>query len=99
MLNMHYFKSQIEDELCGAKCYVKKALETKPIPTIDGEYNYLVDVQSCMKGLPFGQYEFSIVEVSGTFCLVTEDGDYRLPEELLGTLKEIQKETSLSEEW
>ena len=30
MLNMHYFKSQIEDELCGAKCYVKKALETKP---------------------------------------------------------------------
>jgi len=29
MLNMHYFKDQICDELCGAKAYVKKALEIK----------------------------------------------------------------------
>ena len=78
---------------------LQKALKAKPIPTIDGEYNYVVDVQSRMKGLPFGQYEFSIEEVSGTYYLETEDGYYRLPEELLGTLKEIQKETSLSEEW
>lgn len=29
MLNMHYFRDQICDELTGAKKYVKKALETK----------------------------------------------------------------------
>lgn len=26
-----YFKEQIEDELSGAKCYIKKAIELKPM--------------------------------------------------------------------
>lgn len=30
-MDAFYFKEQIEDELFGAKCYIKKALEIKPI--------------------------------------------------------------------
>lgn len=84
-----------EDEVA----LMKKALKTKPIPATDGEYNYIVDVWSCMKGLPFGQYEFGIVEVGGKYYIDTENGYCVLPKELLGTLKEIQKETSFLEEW
>ena len=28
-MNIEYFKEQLEDELCGAKDYIKRAIETK----------------------------------------------------------------------
>lgn len=30
-MNLDYFKCQIKDELCGAKHYIRKALEVKPM--------------------------------------------------------------------